>query len=140
VSGVQVAKEVLKGNLSVWPNCKHIIHVSMPAFWFHWAGVNGFHFGSCHKYVGQQEGQWRSHGGPLDLSVVFPLVYEEGGVDTMFYKAGEILWEVYCCYVLPDNLQQVMYRNFGEKLFHIKADDGAVLCECELMQNLHEVQ
>jgi hypothetical protein len=35
--------------------------------------------------------------------VEFSLVYEEDGVDTMFYKAREILWEVCCCYVLLDD-------------------------------------
>jgi hypothetical protein len=50
----------------------------------------------------------------LDLSAEFPLVHE-GGVDTMFYKVGEILWEVCYCYMLPENLQHVMYLDLGEK-------------------------
>jgi hypothetical protein len=47
VPGVQVAKGVLKGSWSVWPNCKYISHISIPSFQFHQAGVDGFHFESC---------------------------------------------------------------------------------------------
>lgn len=74
-------------------NCKSIIHISMPAFFIHLAGVSGFYFQSCHE---------------LDLLV-------EGRVDTVFYKAAEILWEVCCCCMLPDYLQCALYKNLYEK-------------------------
>jgi hypothetical protein len=44
VPGVQVAEEVLKSSFSMWPNCEDVIYISVPAFWFYWAGVDGFHF------------------------------------------------------------------------------------------------
>jgi hypothetical protein len=54
VPGVPVAEEVMKGSLFMGPYCEHIVYMSVPSFQFHKAGIDGLHFESCHKYVGQQ--------------------------------------------------------------------------------------
>jgi hypothetical protein len=82
--GVRVADEVHRGSLSAWLNCEHIVYISVPAFWFHRTGGSGFYFEICHKYVVSREDNGDPMAVSFDLLVEFLLVYEEGGVDTIF--------------------------------------------------------